>query len=1186
MMNSPTENKKVGVGESSVDEFKSPPIGNLEKSLASIDEYCAKQDGESPGKDLDKDLVSMSSASVSKRLSERLAGRVSKFNANPTDGSFLSPMQSSLKKKMRNNTLAPPIEFSPEPRRLHQSKKLETKIKAYSGNSSKSDFVKIDLRSPEDVKKLVTSRDNQRLGQILSQYEKLAKRTPQQRYELDSKMAARERHRSHGSKTISEEERAELLRQSRARLYRSGSERILEESSHSHNTGGGDDTVVCGNVWAVKCDFTDFVSPYFEKTETQRNLILGVIERSFVFAEFRKHGKARCEGAVDMLVDAFESVSFPSGHTLVYEGVRKENDDFYLVEKGRIDFKVDGRPVAQIDEVGGYFGELALLHNVVSERTVSVYEPCNGEVELLKIDQKTFRGILNICSKKAAEEKRDALLSVDFLSDLIAENENMIRELSSIMMREEMEIDESFNLSQDDTFVVIRSGRIYVSSSDEIFESGDHFGSQALIQTRRGPAQNEIDMVAYSETVVFFRIENYAMGQIVGESRLQNLMDMRRFARTRLIRKSKLSSDAHELMADTISEKKLGKDEETWEVDRHDPPAVYIVREGSLNLSTHDKSTGDRVETLVTVGSIFGMDQLKMSTKNGTPVYKRCAGLKASIPTGETTSIGVLPLNAVKVPTKTDTQSSQRSDGHIDEASKEWRQSPSAILELRARVQEAVESSVSFEDLEKIRLLGEGEFGEVWLVAADIFPGDPAAQKQNFALKSQYILDDTRGSDATDVILREIQIMKELNHPQIVDLVTTYQDETSIHMLMRLVPYGELWDRMHIEDDEGNWTSGVPEDHAKFYAKSIADTLNFIHSRGIVYRDLKPENVLIDADGYPVIVDFGCSKFCPDKTYTFVGTPNYVAPEMITNAGHNRGVDIWAFGVMVYEMVTGENPFFFEGVDQISLYHSICHEDYFPIPKEQSEVSVDFIDRILQKDPLERLGMHRAGMKDILDHPWLDGISLSQIRNKTFPAPWTPTELVRDGFENFHLEESMKSYVSIVSTEETEAQELSHSSKLDPIQDSLTSFPSISLIDETGEIQKHSNSSSGSKPGRIQFSIDSFSNDVSPSQEAGDTEDPGASPKSDSKIKKSKKKSRKIKGKSKSLGARQSPSSSNHGSILDTFYDDPSEFQFVSAQTQHVIRNPKIRKTLTQKQERRSRKDFLKSSLLNLGIDD
>lgn len=323
MMNSPTENKKVGVGESSVDEFKSPPIGNLEKSLASIDEYCAKQDGESPGKDLDKDLVSMSSASVSKRLSERLAGRVSKFNANPTDGSFLSPMQSSLKKKMRNNTLAPPIEFSPEPRRLHQSKKLETKIKAYSGNSSKSDFVKIDLRSPEDVKKLVTSRDNQRLGQILSQYEKLAKRTPQQRYELDSKMAARERHRSHGSKTISEEERAELLRQSRARLYRSGSERILEESSHSHNTGGGDDTVVCGNVWAVQCDFTDFVSPYFEKTETQRNLILGVIERSFVFAEFRKHGKARCEGAVDMLVDAFESVSFPSGHTLVYEGDRK-----------------------------------------------------------------------------------------------------------------------------------------------------------------------------------------------------------------------------------------------------------------------------------------------------------------------------------------------------------------------------------------------------------------------------------------------------------------------------------------------------------------------------------------------------------------------------------------------------------------------------------------------------------------------------------------------------------------------------------------------------------------------------------------------------------------------------------------------------------------------------------------------
>uniref|UniRef100_A0A7S0Y8D0 Protein kinase domain-containing protein n=1 Tax=Pseudo-nitzschia delicatissima TaxID=44447 RepID=A0A7S0Y8D0_9STRA len=416
--------------------------------------------------------------------------------------------------------------------------------------------------------------------------------------------------------------------------------------------------------------------------------------------------------------------------------------------------------------------------------------------------------------------------------------------------------------------------------------------------------------------------------------------------------------------------------------------------------------------------------------------------------------------------------------------------------------------------------------------------------------------------------------MKELNHPQIVDLVTTYQDETSIHMLMRLIPYGELWDRMHIEDDEGNWTSGVPEDHAKFYTVSIADTLSFIHSRGIVYRDLKPENVLIDVDGYPVIVDFGCSKFCPDKTYTFVGTPNYVAPEMITNAGHNRGVDIWALGVVVYEMVTGENPFFFEGVDQISLYHSICHEDFFPIPEDQSRESVDFIDRLLKKDPLERLGMLRAGMKDILDHQWLEGIPLSQIRNKSYSAPWKPTELVHDGFENFYLEESMKSYSSIVSTEATEAQELSHSSRQDLIQDSITSFPRVTLTEGRGDIQKHSNSSSISKPEDIQFSADS--------ETALEIEDPSGPPKPKKKGKKLKTKSRK--GKEKEPKPKESPKS-KEASFLDKFYTDPSDFQSESIKRTHVIRNPNLRKTLSQKRERASRKDFLKSSFDNFGID-
>lgn len=227
-----------------------------------------------------------------------------------------------------------------------------------------------------------------------------------------------------------------------------------------------------------------------------------------------------------------------------------------------------------------------------------------------------------------------------------------------------------------------------------------------------------------------------------------------------------------------------------------------------------------------------------------------------------------------------------------DSAHGSTKQRPSShttsLSERSQLIRQHVQEKVTLDDLEKIRLLGEGEFWEVWLVATDILKTKEL--KHKFALKSQRKEDDNRGTDALSSIQQEIEIMRQIEHRQIVDLIhtSTYEDEQNIYMLLELIPGGDLWERIYHDQGDGTWKSGMPEDHIEFYTMVVAETLGYMHSHQIIFRDLKPENIMIDIDGYEMLVDFGFAKFCPDKTFTFCGTPSYVAPEIIMNSGHNR----------------------------------------------------------------------------------------------------------------------------------------------------------------------------------------------------------------------------------------------------------------------------------------------------------
>jgi len=171
----------------------------------------------------------------------------------------------------------------------------------------------------------------------------------------------------------------------------------------------------------------------------------------------------------------------------------------------------------------------------------------------------------------------------------------------------------------------------------------------------------------------------------------------------------------------------------------------------------------------------------------------------------------------------------------------------------------------------------------------------------------------------------------------------------------------------------------------------IADTIAYIHRKNVLFRDLKPENVMIDSDGYPNIIDFGFAKATTEKAYTFCGTPEYTAPEIIHLSGHSVGVDHWALGIMIYEMICGEHPFYYEGLDNASLFELVSKVEPYPC-KGASDEATTLINSLLEKDPTQRIGVLAGKERDILKHKWFGKMNLNELRSKKVKAPWIPGE--------------------------------------------------------------------------------------------------------------------------------------------------------------------------------------------------
>jgi len=272
------------------------------------------------------------------------------------------------------------------------------------------------------------------------------------------------------------------------------------------------------------------------------------------------------------------------------------------------------------------------------------------------------------------------------------------------------------------------------------------------------------------------------------------------------------------------------------------------------------------------------------------------------------------------------------------------------------------------------RTLGTGSFGRVHL----------ARSKHNmryYAIKvlakeKVYRMKQVEHTNSERAMLAMVQ------HPFIVNLWGTFQDSTNLYMIMDFVPGGELFTLLRK-------SQRFPNPVAKFYAAEVALALDYLHGLEIIYRDLKPENLLIAADGHIKITDFGFAKLVPDVTWTLCGTPDYLAPEIIQGKAYNKSVDWYALGVLIFEMLAGYPPFYTESTHPVHLYEKILNAQVV-YPNFFDPLAIDILGKFLSKDVTERYGNLKYGSSDIFSHAWFAEVGWEKLRRREIPAPYVP----------------------------------------------------------------------------------------------------------------------------------------------------------------------------------------------------
>lgn len=628
----------------------------------------------------------------------------------------------------------------------------------------------------------------------------------------------------------------------------------------------------------------------------------------------------------ESLVSVLSLQKFSNGSKIVNEG--DPGDLLYIIKEGGVVCTQKGCEIRMMNK-GDYFGEQALYYGSPRTATVTAAE----DVTLLALGRENLVECLGASLQLIIYKNsmRIAFKKNELLSKLSKEQqENLLNEMQIHSYEAGNVVIQGGTAKKSAIYALVKGELKYSGENDAAFKLFDIIGANEVINENDGNYDN--DLIALGN-VDITHISNSGFLNCIGGEYSQitalneALSSLKRVQLFKALNNEELSQLVTALKVQEFSDNQIIVEQNT------SGDKFYLIKSGKVEII----KDGISLRT-ITKNDYFGERSLMFDEIRSASVIAR-----------KKVICWVMSMQDFKV--------------IINERVRE------RLLE-RIKLQD---DSIQLNELVLVKTLGNGMFGNVFLVAHK-------TDKRLYALKAV----DRRKIAAYQIeenIVLERKILLQLDHTLIMKLVRTFKDQKRLYFLMEYIRGMDLFDVIRK-------LQLLKECDAKFYIGCIIVIIEHLHEREILYRDLKPENMVVDAQGYPKLIDFGTAKFIRGRTYTIVGTPHYMAPEVVTGHGYGLSADYWTIGIMLYELLFGYVPFGDDESDPYSIYEKVQElRLVFPQWVDNKNKVKEFVSQLLSKNPSSRLG---GSFDKLKSHPWFIGLNWNKITSKELKAPYVP----------------------------------------------------------------------------------------------------------------------------------------------------------------------------------------------------